>query len=191
MGLHAAADLALPGGAGAEQSETQAGDFDFSQFQGRYIVHRRWAEEVTCEDAVRGRWIGTDEFGSAPGPNTTEKEPVVVEELSLEGFLDTDELPETGTPTIKTEVIDRGPCNEPAPEWWDGDIPPGSPSNPGMLGGGGKKDPDAFCAVGWGGANPTGWLAILFGIVLGRRLTRRRSRCAASSRYKKSESCAR
>jgi len=162
------------GGSGTAQMETTTGGGS-SQFQGRYIVHRRWPDEVTCEDAVRGRWIGTGEVDSAPSPNTTASEPVVLEDLSLEAFLDTESIPPTGSPTVKTETVDLGPCTDPAPDWWDGEVPSTSPGQGGTLVGGGKDDPGGLCAVQrrWDGRMPLGVLLLTF--ALGLAVVRRRA----------------
>ena len=119
----------LIGGAGTsgrDQLETSSTDeyvagSQSNRFQGRYIMHNVWPEEVTCEDPVRGRWTGAGEVGAAPGPTTSG--PVAdVPGMSVEDFyVATDSIPATGTPKKVDETIDNGPCTEPAPDWWDGE----------------------------------------------------------------------
>jgi MYXO-CTERM domain-containing protein len=122
----------LTGGAGTSgraQSETTAEDTfvagrQSNQFQGRYIMHNVWPEEVTCQDPVRGRWIGTGEVGAAPGP-TSGGAPADVPGMSVDDFyVPATDIPETGQPKRIVETIDQGPCEEPAPDWWTGEDPP-------------------------------------------------------------------
>lgn len=93
------------GGAGRDQLETSIMDLDsFSQFQGRYMIHRRWEEAVECDGPVRGRWIATDAPDAAPSPNTTGAPMGDVQDAEFSTLLDV-EIPETEQPRVI-------PCDE-------------------------------------------------------------------------------
>ncbi len=105
------------GTSGRAQIETSSEDYFFgsqgNRFQGRYIMHNVWPEEVTCENPVRGRWVGTGEIGAAPGP-TTRGELADVPGMSVEDFyVDAENIPATGRPKVINETIDLGPCDGP------------------------------------------------------------------------------
>jgi hypothetical protein len=153
------------GTSGRAQLETTSSDTPeewsrSNRFQGRYIMHNVWPEEVTCQDPVRGRWIGTGEVGAAPGP-TSGGAPADVPGMSVDDFvISATDIPETGQPKRIVETIDQGPCEEPAPEWWTGEDPPRA--------GGGDSTTDADredgggCAAA-GGTAPLG-VALVFGL---------------------------
>ncbi len=172
----------LTGGAGTSgrnQTDTTAEDVfvpgrQSNQFQGRYIMHNVWPDEVTCQDPVRGRWIGTGEVGAAPGP-TSGGVPADLPDRSVDDFyLTSADIPATGQPKQIVETIDQGPCEEPAPDWWTGEDPPRA--------GGGDTTTDADrddeegggCAAA-GGTAPLG-VALAFGLSGMIGLVRRRRR---------------
>jgi hypothetical protein len=153
------------GTSGREQLETTSSDTPeewgrSNRFQGRYIMHNVWPEEVTCEDPVRGRWIGTGDVGAAPGP-TSGGTPADVPGMSVDDFyIPATDIPETGQPKRIVRTIDRGPCEEPAPEWWTGEDPPRA--------GGGDSTTDADREDGGGcaaaGAGAPLSVALAFGL---------------------------
>ena len=172
------------GTSGRDQLETTAQDTPeewgrSNRFQGRYIMHNVWPGEVTCEDPVRGRWIGSGEVGAAPGP-TSGGAPVDVPGMSVDDFaIAATDIPETGQPKQIIETIDLGPCEEPAPEWWDGEDPNQGGGSGGSSTNGGDGDGDAAgggCAAA-GGATPLG-VALAFGLSGLLTLARRRRRDA-------------
>jgi hypothetical protein len=96
------------GGAGKDQRPTR--ESGVNNFQGRYIVHNRFAGAMNCEYKVRGRWTAPPPEGEdggvsvSPGPNTTGD--LVQDGLSaysLEGLEDKT-VPETGR---ALSVVDR------------------------------------------------------------------------------------
>jgi len=47
------------------------------QFQGRYIVHHRWAQDILCSHPVRNRWVEGEGYTEAKSPNNTSSAPTM------------------------------------------------------------------------------------------------------------------
>ena len=107
----------IQGGVGtAGKIQRPTGPGSQNHFQGRYIIHNRFAGQMDCAHKVRGRWTapppaGEGDVSVSPGPNTSGE--LVRDGLaaySLEGLEDKT-VPMTGSALV---VVDRsrGGCGE-------------------------------------------------------------------------------
>jgi hypothetical protein len=92
-------------GRGDTKNYTDARDYSYNNFQGRYIIRHFWEGEIKCQDPIRGRWGGPVGNPFGRGAPTAARDLAFVKRggISLPSVLVND-LPELGIKASQKKI---------------------------------------------------------------------------------------